>query len=225
MSFIDNTYFKGAIKLSSADTSGDYSDDFEATIEEVEKNTLIELLGYDLYKAFIDGLEETTVAQKWLDLRDGKEYTTEDSEGRTVTIKWNGFQNTQCISPLAYFIYYDWQVNNYTQNTTTGENKQASQNSTPGGIADINRKLINAYNKGVDLYGVDVECLIGVNAILRSRRYQRELLTKQNPLIGYYAEKLKPTAYNFIYAMNELDETTYPNWNFTEKKKLNLYGI
>lgn len=225
MVFSDYTYFKADIKLSGADISGDYSQDFDDFIEQYEDKILTDLLGYDLKNAFITGLDEVAPLQKWLDLRDGKVYQVKDSEGRLVNVKWNGFLNAEKRSCLAYFIYYEYQKARYTRHTTSGENKQNGQNSERASITDFNIKLRNAYNLGLDLYGFDIETLTGKNAILRSKRIQYELLQNRATLTDYYKELLKPTAYNFIYAMNELNASTYPNWNFTIKEKLNYLGI
>ena len=197
MSFTTSQYFKGSIKLASATTNGEYSSDFDSAIVDIEKQILIDLLGYDLYSKFIAGLAEQNPLQKWLDLRDGKEYETQDADGRTVKVKWSGFQNAEYISCLAYFIYYEWQVNNYSQNSTTGENKATAQNSERASMSDYNRKLVYAYNKGVDLYGLDIESIGGINVILRSPRYQEELLNQNKISFDYYAEKLKPLNWVF----------------------------
>jgi len=225
MSFTDSTYYKGSIKLPTAITEGDLNDDFDLLIEQTEEKILVDLLGYDLYKSFILGLAETTPLQKWLDLRDGKEYTVVDGEGRTVIVKWGGLINAEKKSLLAFFVYCEYLENDFLHTSTSGANKQNGQNSERATISDLNTKSRKAWNSGLDLYGYDIERLIGKNAILRSKRYQNYLLHDRNVITDYYTELLKPTAYNFIYAMNEIDATTYPNWNFTIKEKINHLGI
>jgi hypothetical protein len=42
---------------------------FDAFLAKFEKQVLVEMLGYDLYKAFIAGLAATIILQKWQDLR------------------------------------------------------------------------------------------------------------------------------------------------------------
>ena len=72
MSIIDSTYFKDQLKLPVDNI------DIQSYINKEEPIILIKILGYALYKEFVAALESSP-AQKWLDLRDGVEYT--DSSG------------------------------------------------------------------------------------------------------------------------------------------------
>ena len=77
MSIIDPTYFtQGELKLPI-----DNIDDIQFFIDEHEPRILKNILGYNLYKDFITGLAVLpNPDQKWLDLRDGKEYTDTSDE-------------------------------------------------------------------------------------------------------------------------------------------------
>ncbi len=66
---IDNTYFTNELKLP-ADNIG-----VQSYIDEHEPIILRKILGYALYKEFKAALDGGSPAQKWLDLRDGVEYT------------------------------------------------------------------------------------------------------------------------------------------------------
>lgn len=51
-----------------------------------EPEVLKKLFGYSLYKQFLAGIQEVVVAQKWIDLLYGKDYT----DARNVLQRWNG---------------------------------------------------------------------------------------------------------------------------------------
>jgi hypothetical protein len=55
-------------------------------IQKYEPEFLQKVLGYQFYKNLLAGLQETTVAQKWVDLLEGKEYTGLDLQ----LTKWRG---------------------------------------------------------------------------------------------------------------------------------------
>ena len=90
---------------------------------------MVAALGYDLYKAFIDGLtpgSDEQVEQKWLDLRDGIVFTTNYS----VKKAFKGFaNNTTKESILANVIYVAVLRANFTQQTGIGTVKPASENA------------------------------------------------------------------------------------------------
>jgi hypothetical protein len=75
MAIIDETYFQqGELKLPI-----DAINDIQYYIDEHEKKILKDLLGYSLYKEFIDALAGTP-AQKWIDLRDGTTYIDDNAD-------------------------------------------------------------------------------------------------------------------------------------------------
>lgn len=82
---IDHSYFIGEINLPQTTTP-----EGQAAITQFitiyEKQLLQMALGYELWKAFTDGLEIAPVPQKWLDLLSGKEFTTLSGKPK----KWEG---------------------------------------------------------------------------------------------------------------------------------------
>ena len=102
MSLIDETYFDKRI-LSIPNTNRDeVVNNISNYIEKFEPEYLNKVLGYELNKEFIAGLEEETPLQKWLDLRDGAEYA--DCNGRLQ--KWTGFVNAIKDSPIAFYVFW-----------------------------------------------------------------------------------------------------------------------
>ena len=217
---IDDTYFKGVISLPVAQQD---SANYDKLIADTQRDILIKALGYDLYKQFITAIEGGSPAQKWIDIKDGKEYNVEDSKGRTVLVKWPGLVNDEKISLLAYFSFYNiLEYLNY-KNNPTGTTKGKNENSIAAGNNIVNRRMSRAYNLGVELYGVDISYHSGERAILRGRKY-RESISKFSQF-DYYQEILKGTLYNMIYFANLETPDTYTNWNFTPIETINEFGI
>jgi hypothetical protein len=142
---IDRTYFVGEINIPNTTTAaiGGLLDVF---IEKYEKKFLTEVLGYELYKAFTDGLAEVTVEDKWIDLRDGIEYT--DSSGKTRfypgLISAISGPVTVETSPIANYVYYWFARNAHSQTATMGEVKSKNEN------ADVHSpalKMTRAWNE------------------------------------------------------------------------------
>jgi hypothetical protein len=117
-----------------------------------EKELLQLVLGYDLWKAFTAGLVEVTPAQKWKDLRDGKEFTNLSGKNK----KWEGFKNTDLVSPIANYVYYKVMENNATQTTTIGEVSTNKENAAS--VSPV-LKMVNAWNRMVDMICVLKEFL------------------------------------------------------------------
>lgn len=151
MSIITNdpiTYYKGLIEIpfDNKDTS-----EFTANYQNIyEKEILIRSLGYTLYLEFTTALAGTP-AQKWTDLLQGKEYTV-TYEGETHTVKWNGFQNTDKVSLITDWVYFNWLRQNNEQLVGTGVSSANKENATD---YDKNFKLVQAHNRCAELIGCE----------------------------------------------------------------------
>jgi len=141
MSFIDKTYFIHEINI----PEDDYKD-LSTIITRYEKEVLQQLLGYELWKALDDDLVSgVPQTQRFIDLVDGKEYTVGSS-----TIKWNGLQNTDKISLIAYYTFY-WYLRNHTTNTSTlGEVGSNMENAI---VVSPAQRLSGAWHRLRELYG------------------------------------------------------------------------
>jgi hypothetical protein len=129
MTLIDHTYFRGLLTI--GDISKGNSPVVGNTVNDTfipiyEKEYLRKALGDELYLDFIAGLAEDPIAQKWLDLRDGIVYTVNDK--RYV---WQGFVNSDKVSPIANYVYIEYMTNNAVQSTGTGTGVNNQQNATP----------------------------------------------------------------------------------------------
>ena len=141
---IDRTYFVGELNIPNVGTPaiGGLVDWF---IQKYEPKFMVDILGYELNKAFQAGWVAYTVDQKWTDLIEGVEYT--DLAGKLRY--WQGFVTflPSLIgnqSPIANYVYYWFVRNNLSQTATMGEVKTANENATahnPG------LKMVRAWNE------------------------------------------------------------------------------
>lgn len=91
-------------------------------IEMHENDYLDDVLGYEMRKAFLDGIGD---GDKWDNLLNGVEFT--DLEGRLQ--KWTGFNNTIKESPIAYYVYFYKVKECNIILSTTGNVKTKNENS------------------------------------------------------------------------------------------------
>lgn len=140
---IDTTYFVNEIAVAQVDFPP-VADSLTTFIDKYEPIYLTRILGLQLYNDFIAGLAVVTPDQKWLDLRDGAEFT--DSCGNLR--RWTGFTNAQKVSPIAYYVYRQW-LNNTAQNTTgSGQAAIETENAVRVNIVP---KVNDIWNQMVDL--------------------------------------------------------------------------
>lgn len=161
------------------------SRDLESWIERHETALLKELLGYELWKQFTEGLETSgDIEQKWIDLRDGAEYEYGDR-----TYKYDGL-----VDLLRPAIFSKWVPVGTWKLTNSGmvQNNQTPENS-------------------VTLDNVDEFLTVRWN----------EFVTKCN---GHCLNQ-RNTFYGFMKADEAADEPNYPDWDFTEQRFKNRYGL
>lgn len=125
------------------------SADFEAFIEQAEKDVLIELLGYEFYTLMIDEYETSgAIDPIYEDLVEGAEY---DYDG--ITYKWNGM--IHLLQPIVYAKWMDagsykftnigWIQNSAQQNSVSLDSEQfkAQYLNEFAKKAGINRDMYN----------------------------------------------------------------------------------
>jgi len=208
MSLIDYTYFVRDINVPvlATDSSDNNYTKLNDSISRYENDVLKSLLGYALWKEFTDAVtaatEESPLAQKWVDLRDGKELSFEVF-GQSVSTKWNGLKNTDKVSLLAYYVYYQHRLYGQTSYTGLGETKAKGENSV---VADGSFKIVSAWNHLVNLYGEIPFPIV---------KYKSQF----NDIDNYIHYNDAPSAYNFLLA----NKATYTNWIFTPLSKKHNY--
>lgn len=110
MALIDHTYFTEDIFIPGLETEG-ILEKVQSYIEHNEPVFLRDVLGYELWLALKEGLEAETPSQKWIDLRDGAEYTNYSGyktiwPGLTGRFGQTGFAGGQpVVSAIARYQY------------------------------------------------------------------------------------------------------------------------
>ncbi len=125
----------------------DVIDDLNNQIQRWEPIIMEAALGYDFYQAFDTGVNPgsgVSIESRWEDLLNGVSF----SNLSQIRKKFYGFAplTNKSASPLAGFIYYEFQKSLFTQVTGSGIKKNDSENSSN---ASPNIKLANAYNDAV----------------------------------------------------------------------------
>lgn len=107
-------------------------------ITEFQQKIFRDLVGEALYQYLTDNEEEDVYTV----LRDGVRITDDDG----YKYEYRGLKTM-----LASFVYYYYKIRIESFDTGSGEKKSSNENSTPANTG-LNRKIIEAWNKGVDLY-------------------------------------------------------------------------
>lgn len=147
MNLIDETYFISVFSIAQLSEKS-VRDKLKDMISTYQPLLLESAMGYELATAFIEGLDvgsDETADQRWIDLLNGKVFTT--SYG--VAAKWVGFKNSNkyLFSPLVCFVFYQWLRELNTQ--VAGINTVQSQ-PEKAVVASPGAKMTQAYNQMVD---------------------------------------------------------------------------
>lgn len=182
-------------------------------VGKIQEDILTKGLGETL-KAAVELNYSGSNDDKWKELVEGATFVVDDK-----AIKFPGIK-----AMLEYFTYEAIIRNPAKDNSGNGfirDSHENAKNILP------NESIIDAWNKAVDLYGIDIGLISGDNAIIRGRRYNHKVLHNRNNNFDEW--KFKGAMSNFIYYKNKLDAATYPDWIFTElaqkSVKINAYGI
>ena len=142
---IDKTYFIGEIALPNKLTDGGDLSNISTYIAKYERQVLINLLGYDLYKALKTEIDAGSYTATWDAFVNGAEYTVDG-----YTVKWNGLVNSELQSFIAYYIYFYYMRDLISSTTGIGEvfnNAENSERISPAA------KQANAWSRFLELYG------------------------------------------------------------------------
>lgn len=153
---IDNSYFINEIfiphaKPSITDDVTSVAEDIASFIDIYSEEALKLCLGYALFKEFVAELDpaeanglKPTAAQKWDDLLNGKEYTTQDG----LLVKWEGIRrksgDTYNKSFLADYVYYYYEQSSDDDVTGVGNVKQQAKNAV---VVSKTPKVIFAWRR------------------------------------------------------------------------------
>ena len=149
---IDETYFIGEISLPAQVLTGTLAD-IDPYIVKYEREALIELLGYTLYKQLKAEIDAASYTTKWDRLVNGHEYNI-TYLGDTHLVKWNGLINTDLVSLLADYIYYHYVKFHVTHSSGLGELVASAENAAK---VSASQKMTNAWNRFIELRGIPGE--------------------------------------------------------------------
>ncbi len=127
-------------RLVSEDDNTVFSDTFQAYLDEKEADILKKLLGLELYDEFIAGLDEDYPEQKWLDLRDGVQYTY-----LSVKYEWVGV--IKMLTPLIFAMDLRDNYDNYSD---AGISVGLIENAE---MINPALRIVQAWNKGYAIAG------------------------------------------------------------------------
>jgi len=122
----------------------------QSFIDKHEPKILRKILGYSLYKDFVAGLAEDIVLQKWLDLRDGKEYTYNEN-----LEKYDGIYEI-----ITDYVFFYISKSKQSESTDAGikiANKMNMEGTSP------REKQVFSYNEMVDLIVFLDEFILAAN--------------------------------------------------------------
>jgi hypothetical protein len=146
---IDTSYFVGDIEIPNI-AQPEISTDVTNSIKVFEKEVLIALLGYPMWKDLQAALASPVSGDKWDKLLNGGEFTF-SFEGEIKTRYWEGLKGLEKKSLIAYFVYFMHRRKRATYMSGVNTEVEAdSENSTRTTPID---RLIYVWNEFLDMYG------------------------------------------------------------------------
>lgn len=133
-------------------------------IQQYEPEFLECALGFDLWQAFVAGVEDSGPEERWVLLLEGSSYTLNGRNG-----KWQGFQNVAKQSPIANYVFYQFMDNKAVDFVLTGNVVSDTENNrtvngmdrmvdTWNRMVDLNHNLLNYLRANKSLYPEWKEC-------------------------------------------------------------------
>jgi hypothetical protein len=142
-SLITRDYFHSDLLLPQREQEA-ARDELDLFIGKYEPEFLEKILGAAFYNLFNTGLGADPIAERWVWLRDGKDYVYNGEN-----VRWRGLRNSVTkVSPIANYIYAEYVRNNVTTTTDVGETVQESKNSRR---VNPVHKEVAAFNKALDI--------------------------------------------------------------------------
>lgn len=214
MYLIDETYLTREMYTPNTESGVDIASTGNSVTEYIDKYSRLLLqraLGNVLFAQLDEQIEsgilKSDAPQKWKDLVNGVTYTY---SGDTYT--WKGLLTKEGAfkeSVLAYYVYYNYFLNNLSQVSSFGEVKASSVNSEN---VNPTAKSIAIWNKYVKLYQGDRTKIDG------TLTFEREI-----PFYDYQSES---NGYVNLIKFLEHKETDYPNASkLLEHGYINSLGI
>lgn len=143
---IDQTYFVRRLNVPQAGNTEGLAD-LNGYIEQYEPEFLSCVLGYDLAKAFNEGIDGSGLPseQRWIDLLEGAEF----SQGGCL-YRWSGFKPVTGVkvSPIANYVFFKFVDEKITDFTLVGTVSSKTDNNRTASAID---RLVDTWNRMVDM--------------------------------------------------------------------------
>lgn len=198
---IDISYFVGDIEIPNI-SQEEIEADVNNSITIYEKEVLIALLGYPMYKE----LRAATPApgDKWYKLINGEEFTF-TVDGQEVNTKWDGLKGEEKKSLIAYYVYFMHRRKRQSYNAGVGIEVEAdTDNSKP---SSLYVRLVDVWNGFVKMYGFD--CYVEDDDFGYNLDYYQ-----------HYNDE--PSAYNYLLAK----KADFTNWKFkSQGGEIDRFGL
>jgi len=179
--------------------------DYENIITSTEERILKDLLGEDLYLKLI----ATPAVAPYLELVNGTTYAVVNEDGVTVNVNYQGIKKM-----LKYFTYVEILRFQKSENTEVGQVDPQQNNSVRLPENNLSKKIMDSYNKGIDLYGFDIQTYGNSKSLIRGM----ETNITKNTEYDYYRLYVKGSCFNYLWYEYENYPTRFPTWQFTCKE-------
>lgn len=194
---IDTSFFVGDIEIPNV-AQAPIRAKLENSIKLYEKEVLISLLGYPMWKDLQANIASPSGI--WDKLINGEEFSF-TFNGETITTYWEGLKGLEKKSLIAYYVYFMHRRKEASYMAGVGtEVKADTENST---MDDLHTKLVYVWNEFIKMYGDVCGDMDGFVS---------------NP----QHENMEPSAYNYILAK----AADFTNWKFQPfGGEINRFGI
>ena len=184
--------------------------ELDSFISKYERELLLNALGVTLYDELQASLLDLDNAdQKWIDLVRGKNYTNADGNIK----RWDGLQGYDKQSLIAFYIFTEYLRNDNETYTTTGIVKNEAKNAL---VANPTPKFIKAYNQFIEAYQGGISTsrpIVVVNGF-------------GSVGLDYYgSESVQVSLFRYLTDANDLDDTSFPDFEFKLYEYANSFGI
>ena len=203
MSFCVLADFTGDVNVSQSRYG---NTDLNDVIAATEKKILKDLLGEDLYAKVI--AEPTTSPYSLL--VSGTTYHVENQDDVSVNIVYEGLKPM-----LKYFCYAEILKRQQNENTNVGQVEPNQDNSNRMQKNNLNTLISQAYNKGLDLYGYDIDNYAANDSFIRGKRFEQNI--KVISEYDYYKCFLRASCYNYLSYEKTSHPNYFPTWDFCIK--------
>ena len=144
---IDTTYFVEEIEVPNV-AQAEVKVPLEKSILQYQKEVLISLLGYSLYKELIAHTVES--GDKFDKLINGEDFSF-SFEGEVIETRWEGLLGYQKKSLIAYYVYFMHRKKKQSYNS--GIDVEVEADTENSSKTSLYLKLVDIWNEFVTMYG------------------------------------------------------------------------